>query len=255
MVKTKRKISCVIIAQNEENSIARTLESVQWCDEIIVVDSGSTDNTLEICRNLGAKVSNKTFKGFGEQKRFAVSLSNNDWVLNIDADEVITEKLKVEIVNLLKQSPKEENVFFLPIPLMFMGKVIQSSKKKGNIRLFNKNFSNFSECEVHEFVRHSGEVIFLNNIVEHYSYEDLRDYFDKFNNYTSSGAKELVKKNKRIYLTMIPFRFAWTFFQNFIFKGMILKGIAGLTWSFVSACYPVVKYLKAYEIYKKKVKS
>jgi glycosyltransferase involved in cell wall biosynthesis len=87
------KISCVIIVFNEEENIRRCLQAISWCDEIVIVDSGSSDKTLEICRDFNCKIHQKNFNGYGEQKRYAVSLAENDWVLNVDADEVVAKEL------------------------------------------------------------------------------------------------------------------------------------------------------------------
>src|SRR5210317_2112906 len=116
------KISCVIITFNEEENISRTLNSVKWCDEIVVVDSGSVDKTIKISKEYNCKIYPKEFNGYGEQKRYAVSLASNDWILNIDADEVVSDELSDEIINIFKDDEIKFNGFFLPRSLIFLGK-------------------------------------------------------------------------------------------------------------------------------------
>jgi len=239
-------ISCTIITYNEEANIERCLNAVSWCNEIVVVDSGSTDKTLEICNKFGCKIHHKDFKGFGEQKRFAVSLAENNWVLNVDADEVVSEELKNEIISIFNKDNINVNGFYLARSLFFLGKRFKYGResKEFFIRLFNKKYGDFTEEKVHEKVLVNGATAKLNNAILHYSYTSVHQYFEKFNLYTTEAAKILFDKgkNRSLFLTIIFFPLY--FIKNYFVNRNFLNGVQGLMWAFFSSCYPVVKYAK-----------
>ncbi|MEJ2196144.1 MAG: glycosyltransferase family 2 protein [Ignavibacteriaceae bacterium] len=212
------KISCVIITLNEEENIRRSLTAVNWCDEIIVVDSGSTDKTVDICKESGCKVYHKDFDGYGEQKRYAVSLAKNDWVLNIDADEVVSNELKTEIEKIFGNEKINYNGFALRRMLIFLGKKFKHGKesKEYYIRLFNKKFGDFS-----------------------------KDNFTKFNSYTTKAATALIDKGKTGRSpVVIVIGFPVYFFKNYIINRNFLNGVPGFLWALFSSLYPVIKYFK-----------
>jgi glycosyltransferase involved in cell wall biosynthesis len=241
------KISCVIIALNEEGNIRRSLNAVKWCDEIIVVDSGSDDKTIDICNEFGCKVYHKDFDGYGEQKRYAVSLANNDWVMNIDADEVVSDKLKNEIENIFSSEEIKYNGFALPRSLIFLGKKFKYGKESREfyVRLFNKKFGDFSLDKVHEKVELNGEVKKLKGEFLHYSYLNIEQYFKKFNSYTTKAAAVLYDKGKKGRTPLaIVFGFPIYFFKIYFVNRNFLNGIPGFLWALFSSLYPVIKYFK-----------
>src|SRR5882724_878871 len=164
-------ISAVIIALNEERDIENSLKSVQWCDEIIVVDSGSTDGTLKICRDFGCKVFEREFNGFGEQKQFAVDRAENDWVLSIDADEVITAELRNEILSGLNNRQHGPYGYYLAITTILWDRKIRRSVRytRPKLRLFNRNHGRFNSAKLHEGVDMSGEVGTLTQAMYNYA--------------------------------------------------------------------------------------
>ena len=241
------KISCVIITLNEEENIRRSLTAVNWFDEIIVVDSGSTDKTIDICKELGCKVYHKNFDGYGEQKRYAVSLAQNDWVLNIDADEVVSDELKTEIEKIFSDENINSNGYALRRKLIFLGKKFNYGKesKEYYIRLFNKNFGNFSKDRVHEKVELNGEAKKLKGVFYHYSYKNIEQYFTKFNSYTTKAATALFEKGKTGRSpAVIIIGFPIYFLKNYIINRNFLNGIPGFLWALFSSLYPVIKYFK-----------
>jgi glycosyltransferase involved in cell wall biosynthesis len=249
------KISCVIITLNEEENIRRSLTAVKWCDEIIVVDSGSTDKTLDICNEFGCKVYHKDFDGYGEQKRYAVSLAKNDWILNIDADEVVSDELRNEIENIFSLEKINYNGFALPRMLIFLGKKFKYGKesKEYYIRLFNKNFGDFSKDKVHEKVELNGEAKKLKWEFYHYSYKNIEQYFKKFNSYTTKAAKSLYGEGKKGRRPLaIVFGFPIYFFKNYFVNRNFLNGIPGFFWALFSSLYPVIKYFKLWSFWVKK---
>jgi glycosyltransferase involved in cell wall biosynthesis len=244
-------ISVVIITFNSEFALEKVLKAVSWANEIIIVDSGSTDKTLEIAKSFGIEPIYNKFEGFGKQKNYACSLAKNNWVLSIDDDEVITESLKKEIeaIDLIKT---EYSGFKLPISLVFLGKILKygGEYKKLHLRFFNKNKGNWNQSGVHEGVELSGKIGQLNQQILHYSYANLHDYFSKFNTYTSLAAESLFEKNKKVSWLKVISRFPLTFLKNYLIKGSIMDGYHGFIWSLLSAIYTVVKYAKLKELNK-----
>jgi glycosyltransferase involved in cell wall biosynthesis len=249
------KISCVIITFNEEENIRRALNSVKWCDEIVVVDSGSTDKTIEICEKYNCRIYKKEFNGYGEQKRYAVSLANNDWILSIDADEVVSDKLCDEIKNIFDDNEIKFNGFFLPRSLIFLGKHFKYGResKEYYLRLFNKNCGNFSSDKVHEKVKLNGNTQKLNGTLYHYSYVTIEQYFNKFNSYTTNAAQVLFDEgNKGRSVVSIVLGFPVYFFKNYFIYRNFLNGMQGFLWALFSSLYPVIKYFKLWALWNKK---
>lgn len=246
----KQAVSAVVITYNEADVIERCLQSIQWCDEIVVVDSGSTDGTVDICRKMGAKVIHRPFTNFGEQKRFAVAQATHSWILSLDADEYLSANLQAEIQKELV-TPRHHG-YYLPRSLVFMGKEIRSERRKPILRLFDKRHGNFVNKAVHEYVEVSGSTGYLRGILWHESYRNLEDYFTKFNRYTTLMAQGIVEKGKVKPPVYALLRFGVAFIQQFLLKGCWLNGSVGVVWALMAAYYNAVKYLKAYEISTKK---
>lgn len=245
------KISCVIITFNEEENIRRALNSVKWCDEIVIVDSGSKDKTIEICEEYNCRIYKKEFNGYGEQKRYVVSLAENDWILSIDADEVVSDELCDEIKNIFNDDEIKFNGFFLPRSLIFLGKHFKYGResKEFYLRLFNKNYGNFSSDKVHEKVKLNGNTQKLNGTLHHYSYTNIEQYFNKFNSYTSNAAQVLFDEgNKGRNIVAIVLGFPVYFFKNYFIYRNFLNGMQGFLWALFSSWYPVVKYTKLWEL-------
>ncbi len=249
----KTKISCVLIVYNEENNLHRSLDSVKWCDEIVVVDSGSTDKTLDICKEFGCKIFHKNFDGFGEQKRFAVSKAVNDWILNIDADEVVSDKLREEIENNLNSEDLDVKGFFIPRSLIFLGRKFNHGRecKEYFLRLFNKTYGNFTSDKVHEKVDISGNTQKLKGQLLHYSYDNIDQYFQKFNFYTTKAAETLLANgSKGRNVLVIVLGFPVYFIKNYFIYRNFLNGMPGFLWALFSSLYPMVKYLKLWALRK-----
>lgn len=254
-----RKISAVLITYQEEKRLRKTLEALQWCDEIIVVDSGSQDQTIQIAESLGAKVFHRPFDGYGEQKYYAVNQAQHDWILALDADEVVLPNLAQEIQALMKREEIEEAGFLLARTLVFMNRKMRFGGLRGelHLRFFNRQFGNYNLNKVHEKVELQGKVGKLKGEFLHYSYEDLDDYFKRFNHYTTLAAKEKFdqKKRKKIAPFYIALRFPFSFLKLYFIRGLIGDGFPGFIWALCSAFYPVVKYTKLYEMYQQEQSS
>ncbi len=245
------KISCVIITFNEEENIRRALNSVKWCDEIVVVDSDSTDKTIEICEEYNCRIHKKEFNGYGEQKRYVVSLAGNDWILSIDADEVVSDELCNEIKNIFNDDEIKIDGFFIPRSLIFLGKHFKHGResKEYYLRLFDKKCGNFSSDKVHERVKLNGNTQKLNGTLHHYSYTNIEQYFNKFNSYTSNAAQVLFDEgNKGRNVVSIVLSFPVYFFKNYFIYRNFLNGTQGFLWALFSSWYPVVKYAKLWAL-------
>ena len=243
------QLSVVLITLNSEKTIAKTLEAVAWADEIILVDSGSTDKTLKIAQQFKAKVIYRAFDGYGSQKNFATTQASNDWILSLDDDEILTPELQKEIQSLDLQKSDFQG-FRVPRSLIFLGKLLRFSgeHRRLTLRLFNRKYGNWNAEYVHESVEVGGKVDVLKNQILHDSYRDLTDYFNKFNKYTSLGAKTLAERGKTVSTFKIISRFPTTFLKIYFLKGSCLDGYAGFMWALLTAINPVVKYAKLREI-------
>lgn len=232
-------ISAVIVAFNEEANIKACLESVKWTDEIILVDSFSTDKTVEIAKQYSAKIFQKKWKGFAADKDFGVTKAASEWIVLIDADERITEKLKEEIKEKLNKV-SEYDGYFIPRKNYFSGKWIKHCGWYPNymLRLFKKDKGRHDKREVHERVVVEGKVGYLKELLEHYSYKSVSDYRQRFDRYTSLEAQEMMRNNARV-VWLIPFRELLEFFLKYRASG--------------PSKHKMSAYLLAKEIFKNKV--
>ena len=248
-VPPKLKVSAVIITFNEERNIGETLSKLYWCNEIVIVDSYSTDNTVDICRQYGCKIFPRHFDGYGSQKQFAVSKAVNDWVLCIDADEVLSDEL-VEEINQLTENDAAYAGFSIPMNLVFLNKEFKYGNESGRyfLRMFNRQKGGFTSDKVHEGIRVDGRVKKMSHIIRHYSYYSIEQYLEKMNRYTSYSAAMAYKKgnNKSIeaVLLSIPFNFA----KYYLLERNFLNGAKGFYWSMLSAFYHFIKYIKIKEL-------
>lgn len=229
-------LSIVIITKNEEKFIEDAIKSALFADEVIVLDSGSTDKTCEISKKFGAKVFNQEWLGFGKQKNKAVDLASNDWVFVLDSDERITEKLKKELCETLINPTF--NAYKIARLNNFFGKDIKHCGlyPDYSIRLFNKNFGKFNEVEVHESVQIKDFGKLKNHMI-HLAYESIEEFIQKQNRYSS-----LNHKKKSIVKALInPY---WMFFKLYILKKGFLDGWHGFVISKLYAQYTFWKYVK-----------
>ena len=246
------KISAIIITNNSAECIANTLAAVKWCDEVIIVDSGSADRTLEICSSYNCKTYHRDFVGYGDQKNYASKIASNEWVLSIDADEVVSEQLKNEIIEIFNGTTIDYSGFYLPITLVFCGRKFRyCENSKPHLRLYNKELAAFNLAKVHEKVVTNGKTKYLKNEILHYSFKNISQYIQKMNLYTTRAAQELFENNKKKSLFLLFFRFPFDFLKLYIFRGCVLEGFPGFIWSVLSAYYPLIKYFKLYELNKK----
>jgi glycosyltransferase involved in cell wall biosynthesis len=243
-------LSAVVTTFNSAASIEATLAALDWCDEILVVDSGSSDATLAICRQYGCRVLHRDFTGFGPHKHWATEQASHDWVFVVDADEIVTDELRDEIRALLAGEGPTETGFEMAISLVFLGRLLRfgGEYNKLHLRLFDRRAGNYNDRPVHECVEVAGAVRVLRGRMLHDSYRDLEHYFEKFNRYTSSAAEVLSRRGKRASAWGVAFRLPFSFVHLYLVRGLIFDGYPGFVWALLSAFSPTVKYMKLREL-------
>lgn len=242
-------VSAVLITLNGARCLAPVLAALAWCAEIVVVDSGSTDDTVALAQAHGARVLHRAFDGYGPQKRFAVAQARHDWVLVIDADEELTPALASEIQHRLAADGGRYAGYRLPITLLFLGRMMRGAEYGMlHLRLFDRRRGTYNLAPVHENVDIDGPVAALRHHILHDSYADLSAYLAKLNSYTSLGAADLHRRGRRASVLRIVGRFPVVFAQHYLLKGNFRNGYPGFLWALLSALYPVVKYAKLREL-------
>jgi glycosyltransferase involved in cell wall biosynthesis len=251
----RKTLSIAMIAMNEEANLPRTLESVKWADEIIVVDSGSRDRTIEIAKSFGAKTSYHAFGGHGEQKNVALGLCTSDWVLLLDADEVLTPELQQEIRGLLGAEPKFD-AYWIPRLNLYFGKWIRHGGfyPDRKLRLFKRGAARLSEgVGPHSTPQFTGPRGKLRGDMLHYAYPTMGIYLEHMNRYSSEIAKLLHQSGKDskalpAFLWNTVLNPAATFVYNYFFRLGFLDGREGLILHINHSVYIHWKYIKAWRL-------
>ncbi len=247
-----KALSAVIITKNEEANIRRCLESLKFADEIIVIDSHSTDQTISIASQLGAQVFTRPWQGFGPAKQAGVDCASGQWILSIDADEEVPHELAAEIKAMIDSS-NGCSAFYLKRKTMFLGRwILHCGWYPGYVvRLFKKNEGKFDNAIVHEKVEFQGRAGYLDCDLLHYSYPDLESYLTKFNGYTTLGAQEAHRAGKRAGWPDLILKPPFSFIRHYIIKQGFRDGREGFILSVLSSLAVLVKYAKLYTLQKK----
>ncbi len=237
-------LSVIIIAKNEAHAIGKCLESVSWADEIVVVDSGSTDGTVEICENQGAKVVMTDWPGFGPQKNRALDLATSDWVLSLDADEYVSEELAREIRDAVSASGAV--AYSIPRSSSYCGKYMRHSGWWPDrvTRLFRRGRARFSDDLVHERLIVEGHTGKLSNPLMHEAFTDLSEVLQKMDSYSSAGAVRMAGKGKQSSLGAAVLKGMWAFFRTYILQAGFLDGREGFMLAVSNAEGTYYRYLK-----------
>ena len=240
------KISATIITLNEQGNIARAIESLRCADEVLVIDSGSSDRTIESAAKLGARVVETPWRGYAGQKNFAAEQAAHDWVLSIDADEALSEALEGEIWRIKKNGPQYD-AYTMPRMAKYLGRWILHSGwyPDRKVRLYDRRKARWVGDYVHESVKVGGRIGHLECNLLHYTCSSLSEHLRTMDRYTTLAAEELVARGRKIQwpdLVVDPF---WTFVQTYFFRAGFLDGIEGLTIAFMAAFYNFLKYAKA----------
>lgn len=248
---SKLPVSVYIICQDEEQHIRRVLESVKAFEEVVIVDSGSTDRTLEIAKEYTDKIFHQEWLGFSKQKEYAKSLCSREWVLNLDADEQLSSELEEEI----KETIKEDTVDGLDMKISskYLGSFNHPlSKFNRRIRFFRKAKGHYPEKMVHESIVIDGKIKKAKGFIFDYGTLDLKTVLRKINEYSSLRAEEKFSKRKHASILKLLFVFPLAFFKSLIIKRGFLNGTRGFIAAMNNAFYAYLKEAKLYE--KDKVK-
>lgn len=223
----KMKLSVVIITKNEAHCIGDCLRAVAFADEVIVLDSGSTDGTVEICRQLGARVEVTDWPGFGMQKNRALDLATGDWVLSLDADETVTPALRDEILSVIHAA--EADIYSLPRLSSYLGRPMRHSGWWPDrvVRLFRRGSARFSDDLVHEKLVFEGKPGKLKATLEHEAFTSLEEVIDKVNRYSSAGAEMALRRGKRSSFGSAVLKGLVAFLRTYVIRAGFLDGKEG----------------------------
>ena len=243
------RISCIIITRDEATNIRRCLESVRWADEIVVVDSGSTDDTKRIASEFTDRIFDLKWEGFGPTKEFARTQTREEWILSVDADEVVSEKLKEEIKRTVG-SPEPADGYLIPRRSNFLGRWMGHGGWYPDLvlRLFRKDGGRFTLSTVHEEVRVRGRIGRLKNDLLHHTDPDFHHYLAKLNRYTSLDAARLFDAGGKSTLRDMTLRPLVAFVKMYLVKAGFLDGIHGLILALASAFHVFSKYVKLWHL-------
>lgn len=238
-------LSVIVITKNEAINIRACLESVAWADEIVVVDSGSSDDTIAICKEFNARVYVHDWPGFGPQKNRALSYAQNEWVFSIDADEVISPELRAEIETVIHNA-RGSVAFRMPRLSSFCGRYMRHSGWYPDYvtRLFQRGAAKFSDDLVHEQIIATGAVGTLKHNLVHNTFHDLEQLLAKINQYSTAGAQMLHEKNKTATLKKAVAHAMWAFIRTYLLRAGFLDGREGFMVAVSTAEGTYYRYAK-----------
>ena len=240
------KVSATIITLNEEKNIGRAMESLRCCEEVVVVDSGSTDRTILLAKQRGARVIVHDWAGYAQQKNFAAEQAANDWVLSMDADEALGEELEAEILT-LKGEGFSVDGYSVPRLAQYLGKWIRHSGwyPDRKVRLYDRRKGSWAGEYVHESVVVNGQVAELEGNLLHFTCDSLSAHLRTLDRYTTLAAQELIAGGRRRPAYRLAIDPAWTFVRTYIVHRGFLDGYEGFTIAYMAALYTFLKYAKA----------
>jgi len=240
------KITATIITLNEERNIGRAIESLRCCDEILIVDSGSVDRTVELAEKLGAHVVEAGWRGYSGQKNWAAEQATHDWILSLDADEALSEALEAEIWNLKKHGPRYD-AYTMPRLAQYLGRWILHSGwyPDRKLRLYDRRQAKWVGDFVHERLEVSGRIGNLETNLLHFTCDSLSEHVKTVDRYTTLAAQELAARKVRIGWWRLIVEPPWTFLRTYLLQAGFLDGLEGLIIAYMAAFYTFLKYCKA----------
>ena len=238
-------ITAIIPTLNEEAHIEEAIDSVSFADEIMVIDSFSTDSTVAIANSKNARVLQRKFDDFSSQKNYAIQQASNNWIYVLDADERVTSELRKEILETV-QDPKNYVGFYVYRTFYFIGRKLNYSgwQRDKVIRLFRKDKCKYNGKLVHETITADGQIGFFKNKLEHYSYQSFDHYIQKLNHYAALKAKALFEKGKKVTLFHILIKPPYRFMSHYILRLGFLDGFPGFIISVTQAYGVLSRYIK-----------
>lgn len=242
------KVSVTVITKDEEDDIAAALASVSWADEIVVVDSRSSDRTVEIARSLGARVVVRDWPGYVAQKNFAAAEATHDWILSLDADERVTPELTADIRRVL-ENPAHA-AYRVPRLTWHLGRWIRGTDWYPDYqrRLYDRRAAQWTGKYVHEAVAVNGSVGQLRGDLWHFPYKDIADHLETIDRYTSYSARQMHESGRRASLLHLAAHPPLAFLRNYVAKGGFRLGTAGWIVSAMNAYYVFLKFAKLWQL-------
>ena len=242
-------VTATVITLNESANLRAALESLSWADEIIVVDSESTDDTAAIARGFTDKVMVRPWPGYIAQKNFAAEHATHDWILSLDADERISPALAEEIRAIVRQRPSAAG-YRMPRVTFHLGRWIRSTDwyPDYQLRLYDRRRARWAGRYVHESVKADGPVVDLQGEILHYAYRDLAHHFQTMDRYTTLAARQMFEDGRRAGLLDLAMHPPAAFLRNYVLRGGFRDGIPGLIVSAMNARYVGLKFAKLWEL-------
>lgn len=242
------KLSVVIVAKNEAGNIYDCVKSAAFADEILVIDSGSVDETISLAKKAGAQILKKKWIGYGPQQNIAIEAAKGDWIFSLDADERISSTLAQEITKAIKK-----DIFYVynvPRKSLFVSRFMSHSGWHPDYtkRLFKKGFAKFTEHEVHAHLSTKCKIGKLENPIIHFSYRDLESVINKMNLYSTGGARDNLKSGKKGSLKKAILHGLWAFLRTYFLRAGFLDGKEGVILAIANAEVTYYRYLKLYYI-------
>ncbi len=245
------ELSVVIITLNEEENIEACLQSVFWADEIVVMDSGSTDRTRDICLEYTDKFHVRPWTGYSEQRNAAHELASGNWILSLDADERVTPELAMEIRQELNNSNNEVAGFNIPYKVYYRDKWMRYGGffPENHLRLFRRGKGHYGERAVHEAIKVDGPVGTLKQYIEHFTYRSVSDFFERMERYSNLSAEEYVRIGRTTGPIRMSVRSVFNFFKMYVIRLGFMDGYEGFLLAVLYSVYIFVKYAKLRELY------
>jgi glycosyltransferase involved in cell wall biosynthesis len=243
------KLTVTVITRNESAHIAAALQSVAWADEIVVVDSRSTDDTVAIARQYATRVEERDWPGYSTQKNYAAGIASNDWILSLDADERVTPELAGEIREVLQTEPANRG-FRIPRVTWYLGRWIRSTDwyPDYQLRLYDRRAGTWNARPVHESVGLHGTPGMLRHELQHYAYRDISHHLATIDRYTTLAAEQWLAEGRRTNALEMLIHPRLAFVRNYVLRGGIAEGAAGLLVSRMNSYYVFLKLAKLWEL-------
>lgn len=247
-----KKITAIIPTYNEADNIEAAIDSVSWADEVIVVDSFSNDNTVELAKAKGVRILQREYENSASQKNWTIPQASHEWIFLLDADERVEEGLKKEVQGILSQAKETHQAFWIKRRNFFMGREVKYSGWQGDkvIRLFKRDQCRYEEKRVHAEVICDGTVGYLKEKLVHNTFKNIYHYLEKWDRYTTWSANDRALKGEKPGFYHFVFKPAYRFFHDYILRLGILDGMTGFIISSLSSMSVFMRYLKVKQILK-----
>jgi glycosyltransferase involved in cell wall biosynthesis len=247
----RETVGCAVVSFNEEKNIQSCLESAKWMDEIVVVDAFSTDRTIDIAGTFTDKIFQRPWRGFGDQKNYAMNQVSTDWVFILDSDERITLELQAEIKAVLSAgSPDGPVAFYVPRHNYYFGSLVLHAGcyPDYQLRLFRRGVGHLDDAEPHNKFIFTGDSAYLSCPLVHYTRPTLQNFFEKLHNITTMAAQDRARTKRRVHNTDLLFRPVLTFLKYFLVRKGYRDGMSGFLICAFASMYTFMKYAKLWEM-------